>query len=72
MAYTYQKQELLMVTMFLSNRVKMRKSYRGPSIDASCKILLYLAKQFQRGRCEGKKITDECRQVMSKAAILLS
>jgi hypothetical protein len=26
------------------------KSYRGPSIDVSCKILLYLAKWFQRRR----------------------
>ena len=43
-----QKQELLMVIMFLSNRVEMRKSYRRPSIDASCKILLYLAMWFQR------------------------
>jgi len=37
-----------MVTMFLSHRDAMRKSYRGPSTDASCKILLYLAKWFQR------------------------
>jgi hypothetical protein len=28
----------------------MRKSYRGPSIDASCKILLYLAKLLKRRR----------------------
>jgi hypothetical protein len=28
----------------------MRKSYRGPSIDASCSILLYLAMWFQRRR----------------------
>jgi len=33
-----------MATMFLSNLDEMRKSHRGPSIDASCKILLYLAK----------------------------
>jgi len=39
-----------MATMFLSDRDEMRKSYRGPSIDASCKILLYLAKWFQRRR----------------------
>jgi hypothetical protein len=31
---------------FLSNRDEMRKSYRGPSIDASCNISLYLAKDF--------------------------
>jgi hypothetical protein len=28
----------------------MRKSYRRPSIGASCKMLLYLAKWFQRRR----------------------
>jgi hypothetical protein len=28
----------------------MRKFYGGPSIDVSCKILLYLAKWFQRRR----------------------
>jgi hypothetical protein len=26
----------------------MRKFYRGPSIDNSCKKVLYLAKRFQR------------------------
>ena len=31
-------------SIFLSNLDEMRKSRRGPSIDASCKILLYLAK----------------------------
>jgi hypothetical protein len=39
-----------MATMFLSNPGEMRKSYRGPSIDASCKLLLYLVKWFQRKR----------------------
>ena len=29
---------------------EMMKSYRGPSIVASCKILLYLAKWFHRRR----------------------
>jgi hypothetical protein len=28
----------------------MRQSYKGRSIDAACKILLYLAKRFQRRR----------------------
>jgi hypothetical protein len=37
-----------MAIMFLSYGDEMRQSYRGPSIDASCKILLYLAKWFQR------------------------
>ena len=32
------------------NRDEMRKSYRGPSIDAYCKISLYLAKRFERTR----------------------
>ena len=29
---------------------EIRKSYRGSSIDASCKMLLYLVKWFQRRR----------------------
>jgi hypothetical protein len=29
---------------------EIRKSYRGPSIDVPCKMLLYLAKRFQRRR----------------------
>ena len=46
-----QKQKLPMVTIFFgSNLDEMRKSYRGPSIDASCKILLYLAKLLKRRR----------------------
>jgi hypothetical protein len=42
-----QKQEFPM-TMFLSNRNDMLQSYRGPSMEASCKIVLYLAKWFLR------------------------
>ena len=34
----------------LSNRNEIGKSYRGLSIDASCKILFYLEKWFQRKR----------------------
>ena len=37
-----------MATMFSSNWDEMRQSYGGPSIDASCKILRYLVKWFQR------------------------
>jgi hypothetical protein len=37
-----------MATMFLSKLNDMRKSYRRPSIDISCKMLLNLAKRFQR------------------------
>jgi hypothetical protein len=36
----------------------MRKSYRGPSIDASCNISLHLAKRFQRRRFKCEKLTD--------------
>jgi len=36
--------------MCMSNRDELMKSYRGPSIDASSKMLLYLAKWFQRKR----------------------
>ena len=39
---------LSIVTMLLSNQNGMRYYYRGPSIDASCKILIYLTKLFQR------------------------
>jgi hypothetical protein len=33
---------------FFSQSEAKMKSYRGPSIDASCKMLFYLAKRFQR------------------------
>jgi hypothetical protein len=36
--------------MFLSNGDEMKKSYIGPWIYVSCKILLYLAKWFNRRR----------------------
>ena len=39
-----------MAIMFLYSQDEMRKCYRGYSIDASCKIYLYLAKRFQRRR----------------------
>jgi hypothetical protein len=45
-----QKQELPMVTMFFVQSDEIRKSYRGPSIDVSCKMLLYLSEWFQRRR----------------------
>jgi len=41
--------------------------YRGPSIDASYQVLVYLAKQFQRRRLQCEKKTDDRRQVMAKA-----
>jgi hypothetical protein len=45
-----QKQNCPWRPCFSSNWDKIRKSYRGPSIDASCKILLYLANLLQRRR----------------------
>ena len=35
---------------FLSDRDEMNKLYKGPPIDASCKVWFHLAKQFQRRR----------------------
>ena len=34
----------------LTDRDEMSKLYRGPSIDASCQVLVHLAKRFQRRR----------------------
>ena len=39
-----------MATMFWSKLNDMKKFYSGPSLDASSKILLVLAKRFQRRR----------------------
>ena len=35
---------------FLSDRDEMNKLYKGPPIDASCKVWFHLAKRFQRRR----------------------
>ena len=45
--------------------------YRGPSIDASYKVLVHLAEGFQRRRlkCECEKLTDDRHKVMVKAHI---
>jgi hypothetical protein len=37
-----------MATMFFVQSGCNEESYRGPSIDASCKMSLHLTKQFQR------------------------
>jgi ribosomal protein S10 len=47
-----------MATMFLFNKEEMRKSYRETSIEDSCKILLYLAKWFQRRRLSEIKLPE--------------
>jgi hypothetical protein len=44
----------------------MGNLYRGPSIDASYKVLVRLAKQFQWRRLKSEKLTDDGRQVMTK------
>ena len=40
--------------------------YRGPSIDASYQVSVYLAKRFQRRRLKCEKLTDDGRQVTAK------
>jgi predicted aminopeptidase len=45
-----QKQESPVVAMFVTDRDRMSKLYRGPSIDASYQVSDHLAKQFQRKR----------------------
>ena len=42
----------------LMDRDKMSKLYRGPSIDASYKVSVHLAKGFQRRRKKCEKLTD--------------
>ena len=41
--------------------------YRGPSIDSSYQVSVYLAEGFQRRRLKCEKLTDDGRQVMAKA-----
>ena len=42
---------------------------RGPSIDASYQVSVYLAEGFQRRRLKCEKLTDDRRQVMAKVHI---
>jgi hypothetical protein len=42
---------------------------RGPSIDASYQVSVYLAKWFPRRRLKCEKLTDDRRQVKAKAHI---
>jgi hypothetical protein len=50
-----------MATMFVNGS--------GPSIDASYQVSLHLAEGFQRRRLKCEKLTDDGRQVMTKAHI---
>jgi hypothetical protein len=49
----------------LTERDEMSNLYRGPPIDASYKVLVHLAKQFQRrrfkkiGQSETRLLTDQ-------------
>jgi hypothetical protein len=53
----------------LTDRDEMCNLYRGPSIDASYQVSLHLAELFQRRRLKCEKLTDDGRQVMTKAHI---
>ena len=44
------KQELSMTTMFVNESKRMSNLYRGPSIDASYQVSVYLAKLCQSRR----------------------
>ena len=50
------------------DRDEMSNLYRGPSIDASYQVSDHLA-GFQRRRLKSEKLTDDRRQVMTKAHI---
>jgi hypothetical protein len=54
----------------LTDRDEMSNLYKGPSIDASYQILVYLVKWFQRRRFICEKLTDNGHQVMAKAHIV--
>jgi hypothetical protein len=43
----------------------MSNLYRGPSIDASYQVSLYLAEGFQRRRLKCEKLTDDRRRMPS-------
>ena len=53
----------------LTDRDKMSKVYRGPSIDASYQVSVHLAEVFQRRRLKCEKLMNDGRQVMAKANI---
>jgi predicted aminopeptidase len=69
---TNQKQELPVVTMFLSGSDEMSNLYRGPSIDASYQVSVHLAMVFQRRRLKYEKLTNDGRQVMAKVHLAFS
>ena len=48
--------------MLLTCHSVLRKLYTEPSIDASYKVLVHLAKWFQRRRLKCEKLTDDRRR----------
>jgi hypothetical protein len=50
---------------------EMSTVYRGPSIEASYQVSIHLGKGFQRGRLKCEKLTDNERQVMAKAPLVV-
>ena len=61
--------ELNQQSLLLTDRDKMIKLYKGPSIDASYQVSVHLAEGFQRRRLKCEKLTDDGCQVMAKAHI---
>jgi len=59
----------LWLPCLLTDRDKMCNIYRGPSIDASYQVSVYLAKRFQRRRL--KKMINQ-KQELSVAAIFVN
>jgi hypothetical protein len=53
----------------LKEQDEMSNLYRGHAIDASYHVSLHLAEGFQRRRLKCEKLTDDGRQVMTKASI---
>jgi hypothetical protein len=53
----------------LTDRDKISNLYRGPSIDASYQVSIYLAKWFYRRRLKREKLADDGRQVMAQAHV---
>jgi hypothetical protein len=51
----------------LTDRDEISNLYRGPSIDASYQVSIYLAEGFQRRRLKFEKLTDDGRRVMAKS-----
>jgi len=45
--------------MFVKDQDEMSNLYRGPSIDASYKVWVHLAKRFQGRRFICEKLTDD-------------